>query len=163
MPRDGLDRIREALARLPTASRAELQVNWLQLYRNEPPARLGRDLLIAAIAYGLQEQVLGGLRPELRRRLRKIAEQVSQGGEPMISTALCLKPGTRLLREWQGRTHEVLVSDDGFVWQQAHYRSLSQIARAITGTRWSGPVFFGLKPRAAAKARCLDSGAYGAR
>jgi hypothetical protein len=163
MPRDGLDRIREALARLPTASRAELREDWLKLYRSEPPTRLGRDLLIAAIAYGLQEQVLGGLRPELRRRLRKIAEQVSQGGEPTISTLPCLKPGTRLLREWQGRTHEVLVSDDGFVWQQARYRSLSHIARAITGTRWSGPVFFGLKPRAAPRTRCRDGGVDGAR
>jgi hypothetical protein len=159
MTRDGLDRVREALARLPTASRAELREDWLQLYRNEPPTRLGRDLLIAAIAYGLQEQVLGGLRPELRRRLRHIAEQVSQGAEPSISAAPLFKPGTRLLRDWQGRTHEVLVSEEGFVWKQERYRSLSQIARAITGTRWSGPVFFGLKPRAAAKTRCRDGGA----
>src|SRR5260370_18043510 len=127
MPGDGLDRIREALARLPTASRAELREDWLQLYRSEPPTRLGRDLLVAAIAYGLQEQVLGGLRPELRRRLRHIAEQVSQGAEPSISAAPRLKPGTRLLREWQGRTQEVLVSDDGVVVQQGRYRSLSQI------------------------------------
>jgi hypothetical protein len=151
MARESLDRIREALARLPTASRAELSAEWLRLYRSEPPARLGRDLLVAAIAYRLQEQALGGLRPETQRRLRQIADQVSRGGEPMISAAPRLKPGTRLLREWQGRTHEVLVGDDGFVWQQARYRSLSHIARAITGTSWSGPVFFGLKPRTAAK------------
>src|SRR5260370_15115804 len=94
MPRGGLDRIREALGRLPTASRAELREDWLQLYRNEPPTRLGRDLLMAAIAYGLQEQVLGGLRPQLRRRLRKIAQQVRQGREPTIPAAPPLKPGT---------------------------------------------------------------------
>jgi hypothetical protein len=100
MPRESLDRIREALARLPTASRAELSAEWPRLYRSEPPARLGRELLMAAVAYRLQEQALGGLRPESQRRLRSIAEQVSRGGEPMISDAPRLKPGTRLLREW---------------------------------------------------------------
>jgi hypothetical protein len=95
----------------------------------------------------LQEEALGGLRPERQRRLRNIAEQAGRGGKLDLAAAPRLKPGTRLLREWQGRTHEVLVSDNGFVWQQARYRSLSQIARAITGTSWSGPVFFGLKPR----------------
>ena len=163
MARESLNRIREALARLPTASRAELSAEWQRLYRAEPPARLGRDLLVAAIAYRLQEQAMGGLRPESQRRLRHIAEQVGRGGEPMISAAPRLKPGTRLLREWQGRTHEVLVSDDGFVWQQARYRSLSQIARAITGTSWSGPVFFGLKPRASAKTLRQQGGADAAR
>jgi hypothetical protein len=163
MMRESLDGIREALARLPTASRTELSAEWLRLYRTEPPARLGRDLLIAAIAYRLQEQVLGGLRPESQRRLRNIAEQVSQGGELDLAAVPRLKPGTRLLREWQGRTHEVLVGDDGFVWQQARYRSLSQIARAITGTSWSGPVFFGLKPRTAAKTLRHEGGAHAAR
>ena len=149
MARESLDRIREALTRLPTASRADLQVEWRRLYRTEPPARVGRELLIAAIAYRLQEAALGGLRPESQRRLRAIAEQVSRGEEPAPTAAPRLKPGTRLLREWQGRTHEVLVGDDGFEWRQQHYRSLSQIARAITGTSWSGPVFFGLKQRSA--------------
>ena len=106
---------------------------------------------MAAIAYRLQEQALGGLRPELQRRLHRIAEQVRRGEEPSVTAAPRLKPGTKLLREWQGHTYQVLVGDDGFVWQQQHYRSLSQIAWAITGTSWSGPVFFGLKPKTAAK------------
>src|SRR5438105_2633304 len=93
----------------------------------------------------------GGLQPELRRQLRAIAERARDGDEPALA-APRLKPGTKLLRDWQGHAHEVLVSDEGFVWQQARYRSLSQIARAITGTRWSGPVFFGLKPRKAHRA-----------
>jgi hypothetical protein len=149
MPRESLDRIREALRRPPTATRVELTAEWRRLYPTNPPARISRALLIAAIAYRVQEAALGGLRPELQRRLRHIAEQVSRGEEPALTATPRLKPGTRLLREWQGRTHEVLVIDDGFVWQQERYRSLSQIARAITGTRWSGPVFFGLKPRTA--------------
>jgi hypothetical protein len=164
MARESLDRLREALARLPTASRADLRAQWHRLYRTETPARLGRELLIAAIAYRLQEEALGGLRLELQRRLRNIAEQVKGGGQASpLAAAPRLKPGTRLLREWQGRTHQVLVSDDGFVWQQARYRSLSQIARAITGTSWSGPVFFGLKPRAASNMRSGHRGADAAR
>ena len=102
---------------------------------------------MAAVAYRIQEQALGGLRPELRHRLRSIAGAARLGREVPIAVAPRLKPGTRLMREWQGRTHEVLVCQDGFEWRQARYRSLSQIARAITGTRWSGPVFFGMKPR----------------
>jgi len=146
MPQDSLDRIREALTRLPTCNRAELTAEWLRLYRTKPPAQIGRNLLMAAVAYRLQEQILGGLQPELRRQLRAIAGQARHGGEPALA-APRLKPGTKLLRDWQGHTHEVLVGENGFLWQQAQYRSLSQIARAITGTRWSGPVFFGLKSR----------------
>jgi hypothetical protein len=89
---------------------------------------------------------LGGLQPELRRQLCAIAGRPRDGGNPALA-APRLKPGTKLLRDWRGHTHEVLVVDQGFVWQQVRYRSLSEIARAITGTRWSGPVFFGLKPR----------------
>jgi len=122
--------------RLPSASRADLRSEWLRLYRTEAPGRLSRELLIGAIAYHLQAQALGGLRPELQRRLRNVAQQVSRGGQLGLMGPPRLKPGTRLLREWQGRTHEVLVGDHGFVWQQTRYRLLSQIARAITGTRW---------------------------
>jgi hypothetical protein len=163
MPRENFERLREALARLPTASRADLRGQWHRLYRTETPARLGRELLIAAIAYRLQEEVLGGLKPASQRHLRNIAEQVRGGQDSSLAAAPRLKPGTRLLREWQGRTHQVLVSDDGFVWQQARYRSLSQIARAITGTSWSGPVFFGLKPRPTSNMRSGHGGADAAR
>jgi len=159
MPRESLGRVREALARLPLASRADLQAEWRRLYGIEPPARISRELLIAAIAYRLQEQALGGLRPELHRKLRQIAEQVRRGEEPGLSTAPRLKPGTKLMREWQGKTHQVLVGEDGYVWRQEHYRSLSQMARAITGTSWSGPVFFGLKPRSAARPEGAADGA----
>jgi hypothetical protein len=150
MNRGKVNEIREALSRLPSLGRAELRAEWQRLYGADAPARLGRELLIGAIAWRLQENVLGGLRPELLRRLRHVAEQARQGGR-VVPAAPRLKPGTKLLREWQARTHEVLVGKNGFLWQQAHYRSLSQIARAITGTPWSGPVFFGLKPRTVAR------------
>jgi len=160
MPQDSLDRIREALTRLPTCNRAELTAEWLRLYRTKPPAQIGRNLLMSSIAYRLQEQILGGLQPELRRQLRAIAGRARYDDEPALA-APRLKPGTKLLRDWQGHAHEVLVCDEGFVWQQARYRSLSQIARAITGTRWSGPVFFGLKSRtiSARATRSLADGA----
>jgi hypothetical protein len=145
------DRMREALARLPMLASADLRAEWRRLYGTEAPARIGHDLLIGAIAYRLQEQALGGLRPELRRRMRKIVQAIRQGGEVSVAAGPRLKPGTRLIREWQGRTYEVLVGDDGYVWRQQQYRSLSEIARAITETRWSGPVFFGLKPRPLAR------------
>jgi len=160
MPQDSLDRIREALTRLPTCNRAELTAEWLRLYRTKPPAQIGRNLLMAAVAYRLQEQILGGLQPELRRQLRAIAGRARHGGEPALA-APRLKPGTKLLRDWQGHTHQVLVGENGFVWRQTQYGSLSQIARAITGTRWSGPVFFGLKSRTTS-ARATPSLADGA-
>jgi hypothetical protein len=94
----------------------------------------------------MQELALGGLRPEPQRQLRRIAQQFKETGEAMLRARPELKPGTRLMRQWQGRSYDVLVLDDGFSWQGTRYRSLSAIARQITGTAWSGPLFFGLKP-----------------
>ena len=138
---------REALARLPELALSELREQWRALYKSEPSPHLSRELLLGAVAYRLQEVALGGLRPERQRQrqLRHIAQQFNQTGEIRRRARLELKSGTRLVREWQGRTYEVLVLDDGFSWQSAHYGSLSAVARKITGTPWSGPLFFGLK------------------
>jgi DUF2924 family protein len=94
----------------------------------------------------MQELARGGLRPEPQRQLRRIAQQFKETGAATVRARPELRPGTRLVREWQGRTYDVLVVDDGFSWQGTRYRSLSAIARKITGTAWSGPLFFGLKP-----------------
>jgi len=94
----------------------------------------------------MQEAALGGLRPQRQRQLRHVAQQLNQTAEIRRRARLELKSGTRLVREWRGRTYEVLVLDDGFSWQGTSYRSLSALARKITGTAWSGPLFFGLKP-----------------
>jgi len=102
---------------------------------------------------GLQEVTLGGLRPQRQRQLRQIAQQFKQTGAVNTPPRSQLKPGTRLVREWQGRTYEVLVLDGGFSWQNTHHRSLSALARKITGTAWSGPLFFGLKPNRPANRR----------
>jgi hypothetical protein len=98
----------------------------------------------------MQEIALGGLRPGQQRQLRQFARQLKENREERIRARPELKPGTRLVREWQGRTYEVLVLDGAFSWQGTSYRSLSAVARKITGTPWSGPLFFGLKPNRAA-------------
>ena len=137
---------REALSRLPTLDIGELRQQWRGLHKTQPPANFSRELLLRAVAYRMQEVALGGLRPARQRQLRQIAQQFKESGEATIRARPGLKPGTRLMREWQGRTYDVLVLDDGFSWQGTGYRSLSAIARKITGTAWSGPLFFGLKP-----------------
>jgi hypothetical protein len=133
----------EALSRLPTLDLGELRELWCHLYKTETAPRLSRELLVRAVAYRMQEVASGGPRLELQRRLRKIALELQQTGRVRIRPRL--KSGTRLMREWRGQIHEVLVLDNGFSWQGAHYRSLSAIARHITGTAWSGPLFFGLR------------------
>ena len=127
----------------PHLDLAELRELWCQLYKTETAPRLSRELLVRAVAYRMQEVASGGPRLELQRQLRQIALELQQTGRLRILPQL--KPGTRLMREWRGRSHEVLVLDDGFSWQGTHYRSLSAIARQITGTAWSGPLFFGLR------------------
>ena len=136
---------REAVARLPELGLGELRQQWRALYKSDASPHLSRELLLRAVAYRMQEVAFGGLRPERQRQLHKIVEEFNQTGEVKRHALLELKSGTRLVREWRGRTHEVLVLDNGFSWQGAEYRSLSAIARKITGTAWSGPLFFGLK------------------
>jgi hypothetical protein len=136
---------REALSRLPELDLDELRQQWRALYKADASPHLSRELLVRAVAYRMQEVALGGLRPERQRQLRHVAQQLNQTAEIRRRARLKLKSGTRLVREWRGRTYEVLVLDDGFSWQGTSYRSLSALARKITGTAWSGPLFFGLK------------------
>jgi hypothetical protein len=100
-----------------------------------------------AIAWKLQERAYGGLTAAQKRKLSGIAEDLRKNGDLSGSPAIRMKPGLRLVREWRGKTHTVLVLEDGFEWNGERRRSLSTIAREITGTRWSGPLFFGLKRR----------------
>jgi len=107
---------REALARLPELDLGELRQPWRALYKTKASPHLRRELLLRAVAYRMQELALGGLRPEWQ-----FGEQLEQGGATRIRSCPELKPGTWLVREWQGRTYDVLVLDDGFSWQGAHY------------------------------------------
>ena len=136
------------LATLDGLSAEMLRGRWRALFDGVPPARLGRKLLLAAIAYRLQEQALGGLKPATRRLLDRAAVDVA-AGRPVAVPAPAIKPGTRLLREWHGATHEVILLDEGILYRGQRFRSLSEVARTITGARWSGPRFFGLKEKEA--------------
>jgi hypothetical protein len=128
----------EALSRLPTLDIGELRQQWRGLYKTQALPNLSRELLLRAVAYRMQEVALGGLRPPRQRQLRQIAQQFKQTGAANTPARLGLKPGTRLMREWQGRTYDVVVLDDGFSWQGTSYRSISATARKIAGTPWSG-------------------------
>src|ERR1700756_641226 len=123
---------REALSRLPKLDIRELREEWRRLYKTDASPHLNRELLIRAVAYRMQEVALGGLRPERQRQLRQIAMELKQTGAAAKRFRPQLKPGTRLMREWQGRTYEVVVRDDGFSWQGTHRRFLSGIAGKIT-------------------------------
>src|SRR5262249_30018348 len=136
---------REALERLPELDLGELRQQWRTLYKTEASPHLSRELLLRAVAYRMQELTSGGLRPERQRQLRQFAQQLKESGATRIRPRPELQPGTRLVREWQGRSYECVVLDAGFAWQGAHSRSLSAVARTITGTAWSGPLFCGLK------------------
>ena len=133
------------LEALRDANLADLKNRWRALYDTEPPRRISRDLLVRALAYRLQEQALGGLKPSTRRLLAKVAADASAHRTIHITPEPTLKPGMVLLREWHGAQHQVIVREDGMVFQGKSYQSLSQVAYRITGTKWSGPRFFGLK------------------
>ena len=137
----------DELASLPSLSAQELRAKWHDLRCGEPTAPASRDLLIREIAYKLQEGALGGLASAVKRQLKTFAAEFEVNGPGSLARAPLLKPGTRLLREWQGRTHTVIVLEDGFEYDGKRYESLTQIARLITGTHWSGPRFFGLRAR----------------
>ena len=109
-----------------------------------PPVYASARLLMLMLAEHIQSAQRGGMKSALRRRLEKLATELSKGGADLRPTNK-LSPGTVLMRDWQGRRHSVTVIGGGFAHEGRTYRSLSEIARAITGTRWSGPAFFGLK------------------
>jgi hypothetical protein len=134
---------------LANRSTPDLRVAWRQLHHTGPPLGLSRDLLIRALAHQLQEQSYGGVSRALHRRLQRLAG-ASDKATMAVDPGLVLKPGTTLVRQWRGLTHTVLVHNDGFEHEGQRYRSLSVIAKRITGAHWSGPRFFGLTKRAGA-------------
>ncbi len=145
------DPIPARLAALKTTPTPDLKVQWRELFASEPPP-FNRQYLVTRLAYRIQELAYGGLNPETIKRLEKLGDDLD-GGNPIkrrIRTDIKPITGTRLLREWQGVEHVVTVTADGFEWQGRPYQSLSSIARAITGSRWNGWVFFGLKNRRSA-------------
>jgi Protein of unknown function (DUF2924) len=160
-PEAGSDSPRELMASPPTRDRASgggvadrlaglenldlsaMRQEWRRLYRAEPP-RLSRDLMTRALAYRIQEIAFGGLSKATLRRLASLAAEFESDGRIATQSQPRIKPGARLVREWHGRTHSVIATEEGFQFEGKVYRSLTSIAREITGAGWSGPRFFGL-------------------
>jgi hypothetical protein len=139
------DPIPARLAALKTMAVVQLKQQWRELFGTEPPP-YNRPFLESRLAYRIQELHFGGLKPETVRRLEQIGEELDGGKVDVRRARHDRKPivGTRLVRQWRDTEHVVTVLADGFEWQGRPYRSLSAIARAITGTRWNGPLFFGI-------------------
>ena len=140
------DDLTNELAAIPNLSRAVLVERWAAAYGRPPPKGMSRRMLEYAAAWHLQSQAFGGLDPAARRKLQRQARPGENGASRVPGTVRSKgpPPGFRLVREWHGRTYTVDVLDAGFLFNGQHYGSLSQVARVITGTRWSGPRFFGL-------------------
>ena len=139
------DALTEQIAALETLSIEQLRTRWAEANGRPPPPCWHRQFLVRGLAHRLQENVLGGLAPALLRRLVDLAGRLERNPEAALSVPLRIKPGTRLIRAWRGERHQVTVLEHGFEYRGERHGSLSAIARVITGTRWSGPTFFGLK------------------
>lgn len=132
------------LVRLEALTNFELRAEWRRLHHMQPPRSLSRDLLLRGITYKIQETAYGGHSKSI---LRKLTDDHPSTCHRSPAPRTAVKPGTRLVREWNGETHTVLVHADGIEWRGKRYRSLSVVAREITGAHWSGPRFFGLTSR----------------
>jgi hypothetical protein len=137
--------LNQQLSALPTMDRKTLQALWEKLFGKAPSPSLRREILIPILSYRIQEKESGGLSRSSEKRLLALAEM--DRNERNESRLLHPKPGTRFVREWQDKLHEVSVLPAGYEYNGQTYSSLSEIARLITGTRWSGPAFFGLRSR----------------
>lgn len=135
------------LVRLNTLTLVDLRTEWRRAHRMMTPNRLSRDLLIRGITYKLQERALGGLSKTIVRKLDRLSVVPEPSETQSLTPPISLKPGTRLIRDWHGVTHTVLIHADGVEWNGQRYRSLTVVAREITGAHWSGPRFFGLRTR----------------
>lgn len=132
------------LPEIADLDRAGLSALWAQQQGSPPPKGLSQPLMRRILAFDQQVKTQGGLDRQTVRVLKSMGQDTKAKRKPRRSSAPALKPGARLLREWNGTTHCVDVTNDGFLWQGETYRSLSAIARAITGAHWSGPRFFGV-------------------
>ncbi len=136
------------LKALEQMDHAALRVEWRRLYRAHPPKKITRNLFLLGVAWKIQEQAYGGLGAATKRRVADLAKTLERDGDVTRSRVARVRPGAKLVREWRGVTHTVIVCEDGFEWKGRRWRSLSVVAREITGGHWSGPRFFGLKEKA---------------
>jgi Protein of unknown function (DUF2924) len=144
--KDKREKLAAELTVLQSFDVTRLRTRWRTLYGSKVPARFSRDLLMRAVAYRLQERALGGLKPTTRRLFQLVAAD-AHARRPAKIAPRSLEPGAVLIREWNGIKYQVVVLESGFSLRGQRYRSLSQVARQISGSHWSGPLFFGLKDR----------------
>jgi hypothetical protein len=141
MARSDRETLEAEIDRVRSFGLDELRSQWRTTLRSSPPPAFSKDLVARFICWHLQEQALGGLDAETA----KLLDGLARGDQRAADRQRRLKPGTVLVREYQGERHTVVVAADGYVWREAKYASLSTIARAIIGTAWNGPRFFGLR------------------
>jgi hypothetical protein len=139
--------ISRKLASLESSPIKILKDQWRALYGSEPPHRVSRELLTRAVAYRIQEQARGGLNPSTRRLLVRLANDARSGQPLKFEPTASASAGTVLVRDWHGTAHEVRVLDQGVLYKRKRYRSLTEVARLITGVHWNGPLFFGLRSK----------------
>lgn len=137
--------ISQQIAELPAKDKAQLSKLWVEHFGKQPPSHLRKQLMVPLLAYRIQEKEYGGLSHISRQKLRTLAVEFGSEKPTRPRTETAQAQGTRLLRSWRGEMHEVNVLDGAFEYRGRTYSSLSKIASEITGTRWSGPLFFGTK------------------
>src|SRR5882724_8369385 len=142
------EKLEQELKDLETRGDDELKNRWCRLYGRNPPQRIHRSLLIAAVAHRMQENALGALKSSVRRHLMQAANNPTTARPSPHHPSLGPRAGTVLVRDWGGVAHQAKVLEDGILFRSKRYKSLSEVARVITGSRWSGPLFFGLKSAA---------------
>ena len=139
--------VEDELGRLATMPIAQLRVRYREVFRTDPPKAFGPDLLRRGIAHRIQEKAYGGLSRAAQRLLDQMIKAYATKPNGKIVLPRRIKPGSVLVREWKGKSHRVTVLADGFVYEGDTYSNLSEIAGLITGTRWNGPRFFGLRSK----------------
>ena len=142
------EKLAKDLKDLETRGDDELKDRWRSLYGTKPPQKIHHSLLIAAVAHRMQENALGAVKSSVRRHLMQAANNPTTPRPSPHYPSLRPRAGTVLVRDWGGVTHQAKVLEDGILFRSKRYKSLSEVARVITGSRWSGPLFFGLKIRA---------------
>jgi len=152
------DTVSARLQALDAMDHAALRSEWRRLYRIDPPKRVSRDLLVLGIGWKIQEGAYGGFSATTKRRLADLAITLERDGDVTRNRVARLRPGARLVREWRGESHTVIVREDGFEWRGRLWRSLSVIAREITGAQWSGPRFFGMTGKVKVESAAAEGG-----
>jgi hypothetical protein len=144
-----VEETRALIRRLPELAREELSKLWQENFGRPASPRLRRELMLPILAYRIQERAYGGLDAESERRLKEVAAGLRRPEWRQTKAAQRFKPGSRIIREWKGETHEVLITSAGYEYRGEAFKTLSPIATRITGTHWSGPAFFGTRQKAA--------------